>query len=549
MEASTTADALDRGRDAFQRKAWATASNELTAAAERSPLDAADLELLAVAAYLAGRDDDSAAALERAHHEHLRLGEPARAARCAFWLALAMIFRGETAQGGGWVARAHRLVEDNNLDGPERGFLMMPAGFATLFEGGAAAAYSIFAQAAAVGERFAEPDLVAMARQGQGQALVASGDRVAGIALLDEVMTSIAAGEVGPIASGMIYCAVIETCQEIYDLRRAHEWTGALSDWCASQPELVPFRGQCLIHRSEVMMQSGEWPGAMHEARLACQRLATPTVHPGLGKASYQLGELHRLRGEAAEAEAAYRKASECGHYPQPGLALLRVIQGRLDGAAAAIRGAAEEVTRPLERTRILSAYVEIALVTGDIGAARSAADDLTVIATDIAALPLLAMAAHTRGAVLLAEGDAKAALEALREAGEGWRGLQAGYDGARTRVLVGLARRALGDDDTAQLELDGARMVFVALGAAPDVERLDRMAWRRPHEDSSGGLSPRELEVLRLVATGRTNAAIAGELVLSEKTVARHLSNIFAKLGLTSRSAATAYAYEHRLV
>jgi DNA-binding CsgD family transcriptional regulator len=220
-----------------------------------------------------------------------------------------------------------------------------------------------------------------------------------------------------------------------------------------------------------------------------------------------------------------------------------------VDAAVAAIRGATGEVSEPLERTRILSAYVEILLVSGDLPAARAAADELTAIASDTGMPLLLTLAAHARGAVLLAEGDAKAALDALREAGEGWRGLQARYDGARTRVLVGLARRALGDDDTAQLELEGARTVFVGLGAVPDVERLDRLSSTQPRGDGAGGLSPRELEVLRLVATGRTNAAIAAALVLSEKTVARHVSNIFAKLGLTSRSAATAYAYEHGLV
>jgi DNA-binding NarL/FixJ family response regulator len=548
MEANSATGALDRGRDAFQRKAWASAFDELTAAAEQSPLDPADLELLATAAYLAGRDDNSAAAWEQAHHEHLRLGDPARAARCGLWLAMALILRGDTARGGGWVGRAHRLVEDNHLDSAERGFLMIPSGLATLFDGGAAAAYAIFEQAAAIGQRFAEPDLIALARHGQGQALVARGDVAAGLALLDEVMTAVSAGEVGPVVSGIIYCAVIETCHEIYDLRRAHEWTAALSDWCAAQPELVPYRGQCLVHRSEMMQQAGEWPDAMQEVRLACQRLSTPTVQPALGKAMYQLAELHRLRGETTEAEECYRQASDCGYYPQPGLALLRLAQGRLDAAVAAIRSAADDVTDRLARARILSAYVEIALASGDVGAARAASDELTATATDIGVPLLLAIAAHARGAVLLAEGDPRAALSTLRAAGDGWRTMQARYDGARTRVLVGLARRALGDEDTAQLELDGARTVFVALGAGPDVERLDQLLGT-PQEDGAGGLSPRELEVLRLVATGRTNAAIAGELVLSEKTVARHLSNIFAKLGLTSRSAATAYAYEHGLV
>jgi DNA-binding CsgD family transcriptional regulator len=549
MDGSRATSALERGRAALQQRAWATACDELTAAASQAPLDPVDLELLGTAAYLAGRDEDSAAAWEQAHHEHLRRDDPAGAARCGFWLSLPLILRGEMARGGGWVARSQRLVEDHHLDGAERGLLMMPAGLATLFGGGAAAAYAIFEEAASIGERCRDPDLVALARHGQGQALIAAGDAVAGTALLDEVMTSVTAGEVGPITSGIIYCAVIETCHQVYDVRRAQEWTAALSAWCAAQPELVPYRGQCMVHRSEVMQQAGQWSDALAEAQLACHRLSVPTVQPALGKAMYQVAELHRLRGETAEAEAAYRRAIEGGHYPQPGLALLRLTQGRVDAAAAAIGQAAKEVSDPLARARILSACVEIVLAAGDVPGARAAADQLTTVAEDIGAPLLLATAAHARGAVLLAEGDPHAALDALREATEWWRGLQARYDGARTRCLVGLARRALGDDDTAQFELEGARSVLVELGARPDVEALDRLASPQAAGAAAGGLSPRELEGLRLVATGRTNAAIATELVLSEKTVARHMSNIFAKLGLASRSAATAYAYEHGLV
>jgi DNA-binding NarL/FixJ family response regulator len=545
-----TISALDRGRDAFQREAWATASDELTAAAAEAPLDAATLEQLATATHLAGRDDDSASALVQAHQRHLRENNPERAARCAFWLSMALVMRGETARAGGWVARGQRLVEEHDLDGAARGYLLLPSALQALFGGGGpAVAYAIFEQATAIGERTKESDLVALGRHGLGQSLIMRGDLAAGITLLDEVMAAVTASEVGPVASGLIYCAAIETCHDIYDFPRAREWTAALSAWCAAQPELVPYRGQCLVHRSEVMQQIGHWPDAMQEARLACQRLSTPTVQPALGRAMYQVAELHRLRGETDEAEAAYRQASECGYYPQPGLALLRVAQGRVDAAAAAIRAAADEVTDRLARARVLAAGVEILLGVGDVDGARSAADELTATATEIAAPVLLTIAAHARGAVLLAEGDPRAALETLREAGEGWRSLQARYDGARTRVLLGLARQRLGDNDTAQIELDGARAVFIELGAAPDVERLDRLASGPHAARGANGLSPRELEVLRLVATGRTNHAIATELVLSEKTVARHLSNIFSKLGLTSRSAATAYAYEHDLV
>ena len=546
-EVTTTTTALDRGREAFEREAWATASDELTVADGQSPLDADDLERLSLAAYLSGRDAQSLETLERAHQAHLLNNDPVRAARCAFWLGMSLNYHGEVARAGGWIARGQRLVDDGKLDCAERGLLLLPTAFATLFGGGPAAAYEIFAQAGTIGDRFADRDLIALARHGQGQSLIRAGDRAGGFALIDEVMAAVAADEAGPLVTGLIYCAVIETCHDVFDLRRAHEWTAALTRWSARQPELVPFRGQCLVHRSQVMQQTGAWPEAMQEARQACHWLSTPTVQPALGAAMYQMGELHRLRGETDEAEAAYRKASECGHYPQPGLALLRLAQGRLAAAVAAIRGASNEVTDRLIRARILAAYVEIALVNEDVATARTASDELTDIA-DAEAPLLAAMAGHARGAVLLAEGEAQAALDALREASAGWRALGLRYDGARARVLIGRARRALGDDDTAELDVDAARAVFVELGAMPDLDELDRLD-PSPPLDTGAGLSPRELQVLRLVATGMTNQAIAAELVLSERTVARHVSNIFVKLGLSSRSAATAYAYEHHMI
>ena len=544
--ATTTDDALQRGRAAVRAQAWATAADELAVARANSTIAAADLELLATAAYLAGRGEESATAWEAAHREHLRAGDPVRAARCGFWLSMALLLRGETARGNGWVARSHRLVADAGVDCAERGFLMLPTAMATLFDGGAAAAYAIFEQAAEIGERFAEPDLVALARHGQGQALVRGGDRAAGLALLDEVLTSVSAGEVGPVAGGLIYCAVIETCHEVFDLRRVREWTAALSRWCDAQPQLVPYRGQCLVHRSQVLQLTGDWPDALRAAQIACERLATP-AHPALGMAMYQLGELQRLRGRVDEAEAAYAGASACGHYPQPGLALLRLGQGRVEAAVTAVRSAAAELTEPLPRARILGAYVEIALAAGDVADAHRAADELAVIAADLGSPSLRAVASHAAGAVRLAEDDPAGALEALHAAAEEWQALQARYEGARTAVLVAQARRRLGDEDAARLDLAGARSTLVALGAVGDVAALDRLIGTEAPVD--GGLSPREAEVLRLVATGRTNAAIAAELVLSERTVDRHVSNILTKLGVGSRSAATAWAYEHHLV
>jgi DNA-binding CsgD family transcriptional regulator len=540
---------LEGGRASFERQAWGEAYSRLSAVDRDSPLDPDDLSLLSMAAYLTGRDAESAAVLERAHLGYLRGGETTQAVRCAVWLATLLLLRGDTARGSGWNARAQRLIDEEQLDCVEQGFLRMPIGFRSILEGDFAAAYAAFHQAVEIAERFGDVDLLAMSRQALGRAMIGLGDIANGLALLDEVMVSVAAGEVSPIASGMVYCSVIEACHEVFDLRRAHEWTAALSDWCAAQPDLVPFRGLCLVHRAQVLQVHGRWPDAMDEVRQARERLSNPSDHPALGPALYELAELHRLRGEFAPAEEAYRQASQWGQSPQPGLAQLRLAQGRVDIADAAIRQAAAEAGDRLSRARVLAAFVEIVLAAGDVDGASAAAGELAQLAADIDAPLLRAIAAHARGAVLLAGGDAAAALIVLREACATWGALEAPYDNARSRVLLGLARQQLGDEDTAQVELAAARQVFQQLGAGPDVARLDGLTHRRPRRAAAGGLSPREVEVLCLVATGKTNHGIAAELFLSEKTVARHVSNIFAKLGVSSRSAATAYAYEHDLI
>ena len=538
------ADALDGGREFFGRHAWGDAFAELSAADRENALGLEDLERLAVAAYLVGADTDSEAAWLRAHHECLRLGFVVRAARCAGWLAQGLLLRGEMARGGGWLARAQRLLDEAHHDGVERGYLLLPVAI-QCFEGDPAAAHAAFERAASIGVRFGDEDLTAYGRTGQGRALIRMGETANGVALLDEVMVAVTAGEVSAIFAGFVYCAVIEACQEIFDLRRAREWTEALTHWCESQPGLVAYRGQCLVYRAEILRLHGAWSEAANEAKRACERLAG---RPPVGMAFYQQAELHRLRGEFAEAENAYRQVRQWGREPQPGLAMLRLAQGQVAAAAAAIRRVADEAEVRVVRSQVLAALVEIMVAAHDLDAARAAAAELAQFGDELRQPLLRGVSGYATGAVLLGEGDPRAALVVLRRASAVWRDLDAPYEAARVQVLIGLACRELGDHDTAAMELDAARSVFRQLGAAPDLARIEALS---PTLGSQGpmGLTGRELEVLALVATGKTNREIAAALVISEHTVARHVQHILAKLSVSSRTAASAYAFEHDLV
>jgi DNA-binding CsgD family transcriptional regulator len=543
----TRIDALARGRESCARRAWGDAYAQLSLADREAPLEPDDLERLATAAYLFGKDADDTWA--RAHHEFLNGGDREAAARCAFWLAFGLLDRGDAVRGGGWISRAQRLLDDDGRhDCVLQGYLLLPVAIRRVVEGDAAAAYSTFVRAGEIGDRFHDTDLVAAACHGRGRALIRLGKIGEGRALLDEAMVAVTAGEVSPMVAGDIYCSVIEACYEIFDLRRAQEWTSALTDWCASQADLVPYRGQCLIRRAELMQLHGAWPAAMDEAQRACERLSQPTGQAALGAAFYQRADLLRLRGEFTKSEEAYRQANQHGRRPQPGLSQLRLAQGQIDAAAGAIRRVVEDAKDRRTRSKLLAAFIEIMLAAHDVPAARAAAKELSEIAAVFDSLLLRAASAHASGAVLLAEGDARGASAALHDGWTAWRQLEAPFEEARTRVLMAQACRELGDADTAALELEAARQVFKQLGAAPDLARTQEFSQRSAPE-AAGGLSAREVQVIRLLATGKTNRAIADELFISEKTVGRHVSNIFTKLGLSSRAAATAYAYKHDLV
>jgi ATP/maltotriose-dependent transcriptional regulator MalT len=538
---------LERGRAYYGQRAWSDAYRSLSLADQATPLEGEDLELLAMAAYLIGRDEDYLKALERAHHVHLDAGERLRAVRSAFWLGLRLLFRGEVGPATGWLARAERLLEHEQHECAERGYLLLPVIEQNLAAGDFEAAFATAADAAEIAERCGDRDLIAFIRHEQGRIRIRQGQVEKGLALLDEVMVSATAGELSPLVTGLIFCSVIEACQEVYAFGRAREWTAALARWCEDQPEMLAFTGVCRVHRAEIMQLRGAWQEAIEEANRARER-AQGVSQQAAAAALYQQAEVHRLRGEFDLAEEAYRGASQWGLEPQPGLALLRLAQGRTDAAVAAIRRAVSATPDRLQRTKLLPAYVEIALAAGDVEGARTVCGELEEMAASFDTAVLAAMAAYARGSIELAEGDARAALGSLRRAFEVWQQIEAPYVTARVRVLVGLACRALGDRDGCRLELEAARTVFQQLGAAPDLARIDSLARGatpgRPH-----GLTPRELQVLRLVAAGKTNKAIAAELFLSEKTVDRHVSNILTKLDVPSRAAATAHAYQHELI
>jgi DNA-binding CsgD family transcriptional regulator len=542
MNAST---ALERGRTAYSAHRWGDAVDAYTDAEHSESPTAGDLEHLATAAILLGRHELGIDALTHAHESFLADGDTVGAARCAAWMGMNLMNLGEMARSAGWFARAQRLLQPDAEAGSAGGFELIPEALRALYSGDAERAVECFDRAATFAERLGNPDLIALSHLGHGQADIMLGQAERGLLLLDEVMVAVTAGELSPIPSGIIYCAVLQCCRLTFDVRRAREWTRALDHWCADQPDMVAFTGQCQSHRSALFILNGEWTDALAAAESARERSARGDFQGEFG-AWYHQGEVQRLRGELEAAEQSYLRAGRTGFEPQPGLALLRLAQGRTKLAQSLIRGAIDRAT-PDERRWLLAAAVEIELSAGDPAAARRLADELRALSLASSMPMLRAIADQAEGGVLLAEGDARGALALARRAWTVWRELEAPYEAARCRVLTARACRQLGDAEGASMELDAARAVFLELGAQQDLSARAILEASGP-SPMAGGLTSREVEVLRLVAAGKTNRMIAAELYLSEKTVARHLSNMFAKLGVSSRAAATAFAYEHGL-
>ncbi|MEZ5091760.1 LuxR C-terminal-related transcriptional regulator [Nocardioides sp.] len=541
---------IQRAHAAVATQRWDAACAAFAEADPGGSLTPDDLDAWGLAALLCGRDDESDTVRERAHHAHLEAGDLDGAARAAFWLGLTLLMRGEPARAHGWLGRLRSIYSPDEFAGSVwRGYDRMNEGMRALFERQPEEGRRLLAEALATGREHGDADLELLARNGHGQALLELGLMAEGMAELDETMVLATTGSANPQAVGQVYCAAILVSRGCLDLSRSAEWTEALSRWCDRQPGLVHYRGQCLVHRSEVLQLHGRWEDAARELDDVLGRLGVDPGRPdrALGMAHYQRGELHRVRGESRAAEQAYRDALEAGHDPQPGLALLRAAQGNPATAVLALRRALAESPAGFVRHRLLPAMVEVALADGDLETARGAATELAESAGRLDSRYLRATAALAEGALALTDGHPGAALASLRAALSDWSAVRAPYDVARCRVLIARACRQLGDTETADLEAQAARVAFADLGAAPELSLLDAESpGRRP---APAGLTPRELEVLRMLATGRSNRDIARELVLSERTVARHVANIFAKTRVGSRAAATAFAYDSHLM
>jgi DNA-binding CsgD family transcriptional regulator len=536
---------IKAGNAHYVRHDWAAAYRCLAAAHARQPLDGDDLEALVWSAALVGDDDVMLGCLERIYQACVERGECQRAAHAAFWSGFRLFALNEPARAGGWLSRAERLLEQDGRECVMHGYLMLPKIVGLLGAGDYPNALAVARQAVALGERYDDTDLATFARHFEGRTLMRQGHVGEGLRLLDETMVAATSGELSPLMTGLVYCSVIACCQQMFAFDHAREWTAVLAAWCADELQLAAFTRTCQVHRAEVLQLGGDWPAAMEQAERACQVRVPEQNHEGVANALYQQAEIHRLRGRFEAAEAAYRESSRHGREPQPGLALLRLAQGRADDAAAAIARVLETTSQAWQRARFLPAEVEIALSTGTLERARAASEELAAIARQFDSEVLTAMADHAWGALRLAEGDARNAIEPLRSAFRVWHKVGAPYIVARVRVLVARACELLGDGEGAELERDAAREVFETLGAAPDLSALDDKA----SAAQLGGLSPREVKVLKHVAAGETNKEIAEELQLSVRTVDRHLSNIFSKLGATSRTEAAAYAFRNGLL
>lgn len=541
MDAVATAH-LGRAWELHRASRWEEACTEYAAADAEDPLAVEDLEAFAEAAQVTARGDEAVNLLRRVFDVRVSAGHLDEAAQAAFWIWWVLLNNNDTVEAGGWLKQASRIL------GPAMAtslWLRIPDAMFQEASGNRAHAGELLGAIVDEGQGEVVPWALCM----WGQILIDDGRLQDGLDRLDEAMAVLHGKGLSPRVTPWIYCAAVRGCCLARDFARARAWNQSMAGWLDSLNSVGgAYLGNCRIYRSRLMLLNGAWPDALDEIVEVCADLDGYTGWIS-GHAFYQLAEVQRQRGEWEAAEDAYRRAAEHGCPTQPGLALLRLAQGDLDAASAGVRRALTEVTARPDRIDLLKAAVTIHLGKGNIEAARDAVTELDEIAGEPTSSPIEAERSAAKGALALSQGDPGGALPFLRRAAGIWQEQDLPYETAKLNVLIGQACRALDDDDGAQLEFSAARETFERLGARPDLNQLDKVVAATVAGSETHALSPREVEVLRLIARGKANRAIANELHLSERTVHRHVSNILTKLGVDSRTAAVTYGIKHRIV
>lgn len=546
-----TVASLSRARALHRGARWEEACVEFLAADAERALDVEDLELLAEGAQLTGRHEVAVSALERAFALRASAAELSAAAAAAFWVYSEFCYVGEFARASGWMSRLRDLTEDLAAE-EEPGWLAIAAAREAIGQGRYAEARIGLPRALAQGRERGDVDLETFARVLTARSLLLEGRVDQGLAQLDDAMVRVTGGHTTVRMTGILYCAAIGTCQdEAWELARAQEWAQALERWMASLPTIFggALLNNCRVYRAALRRWRGDLTDARLELEEASRDLGDGANQTLAGHACYELGEVCRVLGDDASAMLAYRRAASLGASVHPGLALLRLRQGDPATAMTGLRRSLAEATRPQVRGHLLPALVSVSLAAGAVDEAEQAIVELRDLARAMGSSALDAELARAEGEVALARGLPERGLQGLRRSADAWRRFGTPYETARTCVLIARACRALGDEEGAQLELESARELFARLGARRDLDALEALGPAVDLSASDHGLSARELQVLRLVTAGRTNRSIASELFISERTVHRHVSGIFDKLGVHSRTEAATYAVEHRLL
>ncbi len=474
-------DTLEAGREAADRHAWDQAYSLLSPAA--ASLAPEDLERLAQAAYWTGRLDEAIELRERAYNGFVASGDRQRAAVLALWISQDYFGKAALSVSAGWFGKAERLLEGEE-DSLAHGFLAFARGAGAVMAGELDAAIPELDRALESAGRYGDRNLQAMALVAKGRALVLKGDAGHGLALHDEAAAAAVCGELDPYSTGFVYCCTITSCQGVGDYRRAAEWTEAANRWC-DREAIKGFPGACRVHHATIERLRGNWSAAEEHALQACEELGgfdAWTTAAGF----YEIGEIRRRRGEFAAAEEAYRKAKEWGRDPQPGLALLRLAQGKVEAAAAAMKRTLAAADEPIARIRRLAAQVEIGLAAGELRSAREAAEELETVVDlfRVEGRRMPAFEATVRvasGQIRLAENDVEGAVAELERAVATWREVGAPYEVAHAQMLLGLALRRLGDEHGARDELAAARSTFERLGAAIDAQQIAELLGEVP--------------------------------------------------------------------